>query len=174
MLVGNSLGAHVGIECLPHLTNVRGIILSCCAPVRRPLNLEQVFNPVPGAGAFFESEVDRTLLTDLILRYVSNSELVDSIVNAFEETDPESRSGLKADIIEGRFSDEVQVLTGFLGQKLLIAPSDEPLINMDYVRSLACGLQIQRLPNCRHYPHMERPEEFAELIAKFADKSFSE
>ena len=53
VLLGNSLGSHLAIEISQQINNLRALILMGTPPIKRPLNLEECFLPIPELSTYF-------------------------------------------------------------------------------------------------------------------------
>lgn len=77
ILYGNSLGGHLAIEIAPEVKSLKGIVLSGTPPLKKPLNMEEAFNPLDELSIFFKNETDKSKVQKSIDYLTENKDCVD-------------------------------------------------------------------------------------------------
>ncbi|MCF8405213.1 MAG: alpha/beta hydrolase [Bacteroidales bacterium] len=135
IFAGHSLGGHVAIECLPKLSNCRGIMIWGTPPVSRPLDTSQLFMPNPDVGLFFKkdlSDEELSIIGEIVLNY-ENRDFIKEIVKL---SDPQFRSCLTQSLADGKISDEVNILKSSEIPVAILNGDDDPIANKDYMVNL--------------------------------------
>ena len=138
ILLGCSLGGHIAHHLLERLNPQALITIS--AP---PLNLETVgvaFNKDSLANLLFQThltdaEADRLAESMLSLRKDQKSSLRSLIL----ATDPEARKSIAQSLLKGEFLDEVKLLDRFQGEKILIFPTLDRIVNREHFQAIKVG-----------------------------------
>lgn len=135
VLLGSSLGGHIAHHLLKDITPKA--IITFGAPPLNHQTVMQAFSPLEEAQILFKAEVipeaSRALADKMLELRKDKIELVSKI---FQNTSPQAREIIGASLMRGEFLDEVELLKNFNGKKLLIIPSDERLVNQNYLREI--------------------------------------
>lgn len=79
--------------------------------------------------------------------------------------------GLASSAGEGRFADEIAIVSGLHQPLAIVQGADEQLVNLDYLRKLNIPAlwrgEIQVIPGAGHALHQEAPQQFAALLTEF-------
>jgi pimeloyl-ACP methyl ester carboxylesterase len=135
VLLGSSLGGHIVHHLLTKMQPLAVITIS--SP---PLNLETVgsaFTPNSVGQLLFQAQLsshEATTLADSLLSL--RKDLIPSLRDLILGTDPKAREVIAKSLISGEFLDEVALLKGFQGPKILVLPSMDSMVNKDYVRGI--------------------------------------
>lgn len=173
VFVGWSLGGHVVIEAAPALPRAAGFVIFGAPPVAEAAQMGQAFLPNPAMSIGFTADVD----AEAAQAYAASMTAPGSALSPGEftsdilRTDGAARAGMFASIGEGRFADEVAIVTGLRLLIAVIQGGSEQLVSLPYLRQLAIpslwrdGVQV--IDGAGHAPHLERAEEFAGLLTEF-------
>lgn len=136
VLVGLSLGAH---PCHHLLDKVRPeALFSIAAP---PLvdvgSIAKGFNPHPFLGYLFQNKINSIQASELSRSMLRDDHpRINELAEMILKTDPEIRGYLAASLTRGEFRNEVELIRGFQGKKVLIYPTQDNFINENYVKSV--------------------------------------
>jgi pimeloyl-ACP methyl ester carboxylesterase len=173
VIVGWSLGGHIVLEAAPNLPAAAGFVIYGTPPVGSAEQLGQAFLPNPAMNVGFTAEVDaEAALSYARSQLAPGSPLpVDEHVADILATDGAARSGLAAGIAAGHFADEVGIVARLPQPIALLHGEGEQLVNLDYLRGLTIPAlwrdAVRILPGVGHAPHVEAPQEFAEILTEF-------
>jgi len=173
VIVGWSLGGHIALEAAPSLPDAAGFVVFGTPPVAEAAQMAEAFLPNPAMNAGFTAAVsDEEARAYAASFTTARSALsLDGFVADILRTYGEARAGLFASIGEGRFADEIAIVTA-LRQPLAILQGDgEQLVNLAYLKTLAVPTlwrgAVQLIPDAGHAPQEETPEAFAALLEAF-------
>lgn len=158
-IVGHSLGGHAALEALPQLTGLRALVLLGAPPFNAEL-AGRLFRPEPTGGLVFKGSLSDTERERLAVAFVAPSQRsaqraakLDSFI---AQTDPHVRDALGKALAQGQFADEWALLQASQVPALLIQGDDDAFIDAEACSALAgAALQVRRVPNCGHCPHVE-------------------
>jgi pimeloyl-ACP methyl ester carboxylesterase len=101
-----------------------------------------------------EEEIDRLVSEDVIM----GTSAVEGYFDAFSDGHPSGREPIS-----------------YLGPLLIIAAQDDPVVPMVIVEEMANtrfpGKKLERIDNSGHWPHLERPDDTAEVIERFLSEN---
>jgi pimeloyl-ACP methyl ester carboxylesterase len=173
VIVGWSLGGHIAIEAAPLLPEAAGFLVFGTPPVASAAQMPAAFLPNPVLNVGFTAEVSPDEARAYAASFVAPGSALplDEFVADILRTDGAARASLFASVGEGRFADEVEIVTG-LGRPLAILHgAAEQLVSVDYLRQLAIPDlwrgAVQIVPGAGHAPHREAPQEFTGLLEQF-------
>lgn len=169
IIVGWSLGGHIGIDLLARFDTISGLLITGAPPVRRG-GMAEGFNAMPQYG------------------YAGRAELTDDDVNAFasailgEPLAPFLPAAIRR--ADGRFRQilfEAARAGAGPDQRLTVERSDvpiavvngsaDPLIKLDYLDGVAYGNlwegRCHRLADTGHAPFWHRPAQFNSILERF-------
>lgn len=170
IIVGHSLGGHMGMQALPKLKHCGGIFLIGTPPLQLPLNIEEAFMPHPVIPLLFKGKLT-VEETNLFAENLSNHENKAFITDSITSTDPNFREMMMVSIMNGDLKDETQILEQSKISVALVYGVDDVLVNKAYVE----GLEISNLyfekpifiSESRHISHLENWEEFNRVLHGF-------
>lgn len=93
----------------------------------------------------------------------------------FLSTDPKVRLAIAESFSDpSMLKNEIKLLEDFKGEKLFIQGIGDPLLNQDYLLSLAEKniFKLEMLSNCGHYPPMESSESYVNLVKGISKTCF--
>jgi pimeloyl-ACP methyl ester carboxylesterase len=172
LLVGNSLGGHLAIDIASSLPSVKGLVVFGAAPIKKPLNPQEAFNPVPELQLMFQEQVGPAEVEALLQRACRAGFDYSALKKDFLAADGRVRSTLGQDLMTGNFPDEVVGLRALSIPKYFLLPDGDPTPNADYIRSLDVGAKYIDLSDCGHYPSCENPAAFQQAITAIAEEVF--
>lgn len=163
ILLGCSLGGHIAHHLLERLTPLALITIS--AP---PLNLETVgaaFNKDSLGNLLFQahvSEAQADMLADsmLSLRKDQKSTLRSLIL----ATDPEARKVIAQSLMKCEFLDEVKLLERFQGEKILIFPTLDTVVNRENFQATKVA-RVCEIPG-NHILPVDNPTGLNEFLSR--------
>jgi pimeloyl-ACP methyl ester carboxylesterase len=171
--VGWSLGGHIVVEGSPKLPGPAGIAVFGTPPVADPAGLATAFLPNPAVAIGFTPEVGPEQARQYAASFLAPGSSLSS--DAFEAdilaTDGAARGGLGASIAEGRFVDEVAIVSALTVPLAVLHGAEEQLVSLDYLRGLSLPTlwrgEIQLIDGAGHAPHVEQTAAFADLLDAF-------
>lgn len=176
ILAGNSLGGHIAIEIATLIPRLKGLIIFGTPPLKKPLNLQEAFLPVPALQTFFtENPTDKEIET---AAYEAVFKEQDSfkIIEDFKRSNPKLRKAIVADIAECNFLDEYSIFRNLNIPKLIIAGKQDPSVNLQYLEAVknTCSntCELIYIDECGHYPSLEKPKEFSMAINRMIQNIF--
>lgn len=173
LLLGNSLGGHLVIEVAPAVKKLVGLVIFGTPPFKKPINLEETFLPVEALQTFLTPNPDITSIEAAAHIVVANPEVAAVIANDFSTTNPLVRAALASDILGDRLADEWEIFTTLKVPKYIIKGDQDPSVNPMYldkvVQACSNNCELITIENCGHYPSLERPMEFNEILLKIID-----
>ena len=176
LLVGNSLGGHLAIEIVNDLPRLKGLIIFGTPPLKKPINFEEAFLPVPALQTFVTENPTEIEIEEAANVAVFKKENAFKVIEDFKKSNPKVRKAIGIDLSEGNFSDQFQLFTNFKVPKFIIAGQQDPSVNLEYLKAVkeeckgTCELTI--VTECGHYPSLEKPEEFADILKDIILKVF--
>jgi pimeloyl-ACP methyl ester carboxylesterase len=167
IFLGTSLGGHIAHHLLAKVSPLGIITIS--SP---PLNLAsvgQAFLPHPLGHLLFQSLIsadESIALADSFLALRKDRVL--DIANSIRSTNPFIRELIGLSLSRGEFSDEVKLLSDFSGLKMLILPTNDTMVNQDYIKSLNIA-QVSEIEG-GHVLTVDNPEALNELLSRELSK----
>jgi pimeloyl-ACP methyl ester carboxylesterase len=115
-------------------------------------------------------------ISKIIHLAIRNKKIHSQLVDDFKKTDPRVRKKLAEDLAQGEFLDEFTIFKNLTIPKLIIAGDSDPSVNRAYLSEVknACNgtCDIYDFKNCGHYPSIENPIKFIEIIHSFSSSIF--
>ena len=173
VIVGWSLGGHIALEAAPALPAAAGYVVIGTPPVASPAQMAEAFLPNPAINVGFTASIDPDQARVFAASFTApDSGLsLDEFVADILQTDSEARAALFASIGEGRFADEIAIVSTLRQPLAILHGEDEQLVSLDYLHKLTIpGLwrgAVQVIPGVGHALPQEAPEEFAALLEQF-------
>jgi pimeloyl-ACP methyl ester carboxylesterase len=180
ILVGNSLGGHIVIEIAEKVPNLKGIIIMGTAPVKSPLNLEEAITPNEALPVFMtenpsEENIIKAMEIGTYQKKTSQPSLNKLLVDDFQQTDGKIRTAIALDLSNDRLGNEYEILQQLHCPKIIIQGRQEPTVKALYLDEVATKSKanLVYLEACGHYPSIEQPEKFIQLIKDFSKACFT-
>lgn len=176
ILAGNSFGGHIAIEIAPQIKRLKGVLIFGTPPLKRPLNIEEVYLPIKESQVFFmENPSDEEIKA--MSKVATYNETYSHIIESdFKNTNPKVRAAIAKDVMNNAFANEYEIFTQLQVPKYIIAGKQDPSINMDYLKQVVevCdgSCSLIEFDECGHYPSLEQPELFTSTINKISETVF--
>ena len=175
ILVGHSMGGHVGINLLTTASKPRGLFLFGTPPLKNPFDVN-AFKANPKAVALGKVETNyeeiSTLMDEMNYRGIDRERAISDFMN----TDPDFRINILDDVASAKNEDEVELIKAFEGPVMFLLATQESMINNSYIRqeSIASLSQVKfKEIEAGHSPHVEKELEFNQTLAEFCNQVFS-
>lgn len=175
ILVGNSLGGHIVIEIAEKVPNLKGVIIMGTAPVKSPLNLEEAITPNDALPVFMNDNPSDADICKAVMISTCQKNSHKLLIDDFYQTDGKIRSAIALDLTHGRLGNEYEIFTKLNCHKMIIQGRQEPTVNALYLEVLATKskTKLVYLEKCGHYPSIEQPEQFIQLLKEFSETCFN-
>jgi pimeloyl-ACP methyl ester carboxylesterase len=173
VIVGWSLGGHIALEAAPALPEAAGFVIFGTPPVGTAAQLGEAFLPNPTLNVGYTAEVDAETALSYATSFLAPGSTTppDEFVADILATDGVARAELLASIGAGRFADEVAVIARLTQPIAVLHGEHDQLVSLDYLRGLAIPTlwrgAVQLLPGVGHAPHVEAPQQFADITTRF-------
>jgi pimeloyl-ACP methyl ester carboxylesterase len=173
VVVGWSLGGQIALEAAPRLPDAAGFVIFGAPPVATAAQLAEAFLPNPAIGALFTAQVSEAEAKSVAESFVAPGSPLDigELVADILATDGAARAGLQASVGEGRFADEIAIISALRRPLAILHGEGDQLVSLDYLRKLTFPAlwrgEVQVIPGVGHTPHQEAPEQFAALMTEF-------
>lgn len=176
LLVGNSLGGHLAIEIANEIENLKGLVIFSSPPVKKPINFEEAFLPVEALQTFFTEKPTDEAISSAVNIAVQNKECIATITSDFFKANPLVRASVAKDLLGNETLNEYEIFTKLEILKFIIAGDKDPSVNRDYLEKVAknCdnNCEFILMENCGHYPSIEKPTEFIDVLNHITNKVF--
>jgi len=173
VIVGWSLGGHIGIEMLTHTSKINGLLISGTPPVSKdPAVMTQAFLPsehmgLTGQEVFTPEEAESYAHATC----GGNARYEDFLGDAVRRTDGRARRVMMEAAIKGQGADQRQVVETDPRPLAIVNGAQEPMVNNDYVQAVSYKNlwedKIHLIPNVGHAPFWEAPDAFDALLTRF-------
>jgi pimeloyl-ACP methyl ester carboxylesterase len=173
VIVGWSLGGHIALEAAPAMPAAPGFVIFGTPPIATADQMGEAFLPNPAMATTFNPSVSGEEARAYAEAFTAPRSALDldEIVADVLRTDGAARAGLGASLAEGRYADEIAIVTALTKPLAILHGEGEQLINLDYLRTLSSPTlwrgEIQLIPGAGHAPHLETPEAFTALLTQF-------
>ncbi|WP_338839670.1 alpha/beta hydrolase [Flavobacterium ginsenosidimutans] len=177
LICGNSLGGHIAIEISKRITRLKGLVIFGTPPLKKPLNFEEAILPMSELQIYsLEYATDLEIETAVNI-IVFNKKVVDIFIKSYKETNPKIRKALANDFANNNWSNQFEIFTNLTIPKFIIAGAHDTCIKTEYLLQVVnnskgiCELII--IKGCGHYPSIEQPLQFIDIIKKITAKVFT-
>jgi pimeloyl-ACP methyl ester carboxylesterase len=173
VVVGWSLGGHIALEAAPAMPAAPGFVIFGTPPIASADQMSEAFLPNPAMATTFAPSVSDEEARAYAEAFTAPRSALnlDEIVADVLRTDGAARAGLGASLAEGRYADEIAIVTALTKPLAILHGEGEQLINLDYLRTLnpptLWRQEIQLIPGAGHAPHLETPDQFIALLDQF-------
>jgi len=176
ILAGVSLGTNVVAETLPFLDTPAGIVLVSPTVISTVADLQKAFLPNPNTGILFNdnASVDdiRKLVTDYF--FIPDNNTINATVQDYMAVKAPFRSLLLQNA--PKVIDEIAVLKQSGIPLLIIFGSGDKDVNVNYLDDVDLILtknQLFKLPDARHFVHVDQAGVFNQLLTEYAANRFN-
>jgi pimeloyl-ACP methyl ester carboxylesterase len=177
LLIGNSLGGHLAIEIANEIPNLKGIVIMGAPPVKEPINFEEAFLPEKALNTFFtEHPTDQEIINtiDIVLFDKSKSSI---LISDFKKSNPLVRKAIANDIHENKFTNQFSIFTNLTIPKYIVTGDSDTLLNREYLETVKENSKTPCIlidfKKCGHYPSLEKPLDFNNLIKEISTEVFN-
>jgi pimeloyl-ACP methyl ester carboxylesterase len=167
VVVGWSLGGHAALHAVRSLPDAAGFVIFGTPPIATAASLAEAFLPNPAFTVGFQGEVDTADAISYANAMLASGSAVspDVFVPDILATDPAARTGLAASVGEGRFVNEVEVVSELTKPLLVLHGGEDQLVSLDYLRAL--GWPVEVLDGVGHAIPVEAPDLLAQRLTDF-------
>lgn len=173
VIVGSSMGGHIGIEVASRHDGVRGLSISGTPPCGPGPDVMAVFTPQPQMAFTFKPEFTAEEAATYA-RYTTSLTLpLDPVfVAAAQRADGRLRALIGESFVAGKEgTPAVPFVAAWKKPIAVIQGADEPFFDNGYVERLAWGNlwegRIHIIPDTGHVPFYEAPTVYNPLLARF-------
>ncbi len=171
VVLGWSLGGHVGIEMMTGFPGLIGLMISGTPPIGNTIPaIQEGFRPHPHLGL-----TGRADLTEDDLRNFKEMTLGgcadEALDGALKRADGRARSNMFEHLIAGANSDQRRIAETSTVPLAVVNGAEDPIVNTDYLTGLSYAKLWDRrcylIPRTRHAPFLEAPEVFNQIFLRF-------
>jgi len=173
LIVGWSLGGHIALEAASAMPATAGYVIFGTPPVASAAQMGEAFLPNPAMNVGFTAGVDQDQARAFAASGTAPGSALslDEFVMDILRTDGEARTALLASVLEGRFADEIAIISTLRQPLAILHGQDEQLVSLDYLRKLTIPSlwrgAVQVIPGVDHALHQEATETFTALLEQF-------
>lgn len=171
ILVGHSLGGQLCMHLLKEFKdNCLGVMICSAPPLKSAQEIIEAYNINEISLNLLKGELSEKDIHDLMaFLYPHKTEWNEIMYKSIKATDINFRPTYGQSLNSAEFPDESEILKNFSGKKLLIAGENDSLLKNEYLKTVAEGISvpIKIIANCGHFPQLEKPDTFNEILANF-------
>lgn len=173
ILVGFSLGTNIVAEMLQHNIYPKGIVLISPCIVGEGFPLHAIGLPGFDADVLFSDDCSEVALQSYInlACFTNNNDNYNLLEADYKKVKAPFRSMLLKTALEGKMSDEIDLLNSYAsGPLLLIFGQEEKIVKPDYLDQAHLPIwnnTIYKIPQASHFVHMDQPEATNQLLAGY-------
>lgn len=171
--IGHSLGGHVALEMVALGGPVRAALVFGTPPISNDMDgLQAGFLPSPKMAYTGNAELSDEQVA-MVVSVALGEEAKDDpfFLSAVRRTDGLAREYMIEAVVAGQGSNQRQLVETSAVTLCIVNGADDPLINLDYIDSLACASLWKggaiRVAGAGHGVHREKPEEFNAILLEF-------
>ncbi len=181
ILIGHSLGGHIGIHSLNKL-KAKGLFLFGTPPLMQKESFEAPFLPNQYLGLLFKAEdlsqSEEKLLAENLC-FDLTAESLSILSSDFSKSDYKVREDLGRAIHRGEFEDEEDILLKSSTPIALVVGAQDKVVNANYLKrfsdiSSLWNQRIYAIEGAGHNIHLDRPHEFEVLLERFVSDVYQE
>ncbi|MBN8994041.1 MAG: alpha/beta hydrolase [Rhizobiales bacterium] len=171
VVVGWSLGGHVGLEMMPLFEGMAGLMIMGTPPVSHGVEaIQKGFQPTP--SLLLAGKKDFTPEDVQAFAAITCGAMADAgLRRAIERTDGLARSMNFESLLAGKASDQRQLAENSRVPLAIVNGSEDPIVNVDYIGSLSYQNlwegQCFVLKGLGHVPFLEAPKVFNPILGRF-------
>ena len=171
IVVGWSLGGHVGIDLLSRFAGLKGLMITGTPPVR-PGEMAEGFQASAQLGFAGRPELSDEDVTTFA-RAMIGDPVPEFIPAAIRRTDKRFRDFLFKAARAGAGGDQRDAVETSQVPIAVVNGAADPLVKLDYLDSIAYGNlwdgRCHRLPRAGHAPFWQQPAAFNTILGRFLD-----
>ena len=175
-LLGNSLGGHLAIEIANQIKDLKGLMIFGTPPIEKPINFKNAFNDIPELQTFFTENPTNKEIENIARISVYNANHSEQIITDFKSANPLFRTALADDVIGNKWSHQKDLFLNLNIPKFIIKGDEDPIVNGDYLKGIIAHdlhCELISVPQCGHYPTLEQPGLFINILNSASLKVFA-
>jgi pimeloyl-ACP methyl ester carboxylesterase len=169
VVLGWSLGGHVGVEMMARFSGMRGLMLTGAPPVGRNA-MAHGFRGSPHSGLAGKEDLSEAEI-DAYVQTIFGRSPEPFLRDAVARTDGRFRKRLFEAARAGEGVDQRVIVEGSPVPLAVVNGGTDSAINLDYFETVAYANlwegQCHRLPGLGHAPFWEAPEDFNSIFERF-------
>lgn len=177
LICGNSLGGHIAIEISEKIARLKGLVIFGTPPLKKPFNFEEAIAPRSELQIYTSEYATDLEIERAVNIIVFNKKLIETFIKSYRETNPKIRKALAKDFADNRWSNQFEIFTNLKIPKFIIAGSYDTCIITEYLLEVVSkchgNCELISIKDCGHYPSIERPKEFIDIIKYITTKVFT-
>ncbi|WP_299441575.1 alpha/beta hydrolase [uncultured Aquimarina sp.] len=177
IIVGHSLGGHLGIQTLPAISDkCKGIFVFGTPPLKESLNINEAFLPNENIPFLLQRNLQPNEIDSLSKAiYNSEDENFQKIKKSISNTDGKFREDFGSSLNAGDLQDEVKILSNYSGYTTILHGNDDVFVNIEYLSNLKKeelpNADLITIDNSGHCPHIDASDLFNSHVLNFANKT---
>ncbi|MDN3594661.1 alpha/beta fold hydrolase [Zunongwangia endophytica] len=176
LLIGNSMGGHLAIEISTEIPQLKGLVIMGTPPLKKTVNVEEAFIPVVALNTFLTENPNEDEIRETLDKVILNKSKIELVTHDFKNTNPLVRKAIAIDLMENRLFNQYLIFTELNLPKYIISGDADLSVNREYLERVknACNesCKIIDIQNCGHYPSLDQPLKFIDIIKKVATEIF--
>lgn len=176
ILVGHSLGTCIIGEMGKDLKNCDGFVLVSPNITSNEYHPGTYTIPFPELPAIVTENVDDSMLQSLAERlfFDKSNKYISQYIDTFKKTDGKFRAQLGATIATAAWSDELDNIRSYNKKVAVIFGKNEEILNTHYLDNYSClwNDKSYYIDDSAHFPHLENPQNFNELLFEYCKYAF--
>ncbi|WP_321949296.1 alpha/beta hydrolase [Paraburkholderia sp. J10-1] len=169
VVLGWSLGGHIGIDMIARFPGLKGLMISGTPPVGRD-TMAQGFTGLPQAGAASREHLSGAEI-DAFVQGIFGDSAEPFLRDAVARADGRMRKRLFEGLRAGLNADQREIVETSVIPLAVVNGGADRIVNLDYFDSVSYGNlwggQCVRLPGLGHAPFWQSPETFDPVLTRF-------